>query len=208
MQLEEQLRMAPGALLWMISVMRLSAGILAVQDPSVPVDATRAAQYATAALHASDAHHVDPWELIGVARNESRFRADEVGPDGKDCGIMQTRITGSRYNCRQLRTNVKVAFMEGARELAGYSATCRTHADFDRCRFNRYNSGVRYARRGFHGHYWLRVLCFTDAARSGVAGGGCLDVQSRGAIDTAMRRNAPGRHARERLYADARIPRS
>ena len=33
-------------------------------------------------------------KAIGVARNESRFRAEEIGPDGKDCGIMQTRITG------------------------------------------------------------------------------------------------------------------
>ena len=96
--------------------------------------------------------------------------------------------------------------MEGARELAGYSASCRNHADFDRCRLNRYNSGVRYARRGFHGHYWLRVLCFTEAARAGESGGGCLDVQSRRGIDRAIRRPPPGRPVRTRLYADARMP--
>ncbi|MGZ3442509.1 MAG: hypothetical protein ACXVDD_23470, partial [Polyangia bacterium] len=144
----------------MTTILRLCAGILAVQDPSAPVDVAQATRYAEAALHAADAHQVDPWELIGVARNESRFRADEIGPDGKDCGIVQTRTTGSHYSCRQLRRSVDVAFMEGARELAGYGASCRKHADFDRCRLNRYNSGVRYARRGFHGHYWLRVLCF------------------------------------------------
>jgi hypothetical protein len=188
-------------LLLVMSAARLSAGILAVQDRSVPIDTTKAEQYAAAALRASDAHNVDPWELIGIARNESLFRADDVGPDGKDCGIMQTRITGSRYSCRQLRTNVDVAFMEGARELAQYNASCRKHADFDRCRFNRYNSGVRYARYGFHGHYWLRVLCFTRAARVGGAGGGCSDVRSRGAIAGASQ----GQRAHQRLYADARI---
>jgi hypothetical protein len=193
--------MVPSAVLWLTSVVRLSAGILAVQDPSVPIDVTRAERYAEAALHAGGAHQVDPFELIGVARNESRFRADEVGPDGKDCGIMQTRITGSRYSCQKLRNNVDVAFMEGARELASYSASCRNHPDFDRCRFNRYNSGVRYAHRGFHGRYWLRVLCFTHAARVGVAGGGCIDVQSRRAIDSAVRRPPPARHPRQRLYA-------
>ena len=195
--------MVSGALLWVTSVFRLITGILAVQDPSAPVDVTQAQQYAAAALRAADAHQVDPWELIGVARNESLFRAEEIGPDGKDCGIVQTRITGSRYSCRQLRHNVDIAFMEGARELAGYRASCRRHADFDRCRLNRYNSGVRYARRGFHGHYWLRVLCFTEAARAGAEGGGCVDVQSRRGIERAMWRPAPGRHSR--LYADARV---
>jgi hypothetical protein len=197
--------MLPGPLLWMTAVLRLSAGILAVQDPSLPIDATQAEQFAQAALHAGDAHHVDPWELIGVARHESLFRANDVGPDGKDCGIMQTRITGSRYSCRQLRNRVDIAFMEGARELAGYGASCRKHADFDRCRFNRYNSGFRYARRGFHGHYWLRVLCFTRAARNGVEGGGCEDIQARGGLIAAARRPARGHDARERLYADARL---
>ncbi len=198
--------MALGPVLWLATMLRLCAGILAVQDPSAPVDVTQAQRYAEAALHAANARQVDPWELIGVARNESRFRADEIGPDGKDCGIVQTRITGSRYNCRQLRHNVDIAFMEGARELAGYSASCRTHADFDRCRLNRYNSGNRYARRGFHGHYWLRVLCFTEAARAGAPGGGCVEVTSRAAIARAMYQPLPGQRSHERLYADARMP--
>jgi hypothetical protein len=178
----------------------MCAGILAIQDPSVPVDVPVAERYAEAALHAANARNVDPWELIGVARNESRFRADEIGPDGKDCGIVQTRITGSRFSCRQLRRNVDIAFREGARELAQYNASCRGHADFDRCRLNRYNSGFHYARSGFHGHYWLRVLCFTQAARAGAPGGGCLDVQSRAAIGRAILRPLPG-HSHKQLYA-------
>lgn len=198
--------MALSAFIWMSTVLRLCAGILAVQDPSAPVAVAEAQRDAEAALHAADAYQVDAWELIGVARNESRFRADEIGPDGKDCGIVQTRITGSRYKCRQLRHSVDIAFMEGARELSGYSASCRKHSDFDRCRLNRYNSGFRYARRGVHGHYWLRVLCFTQAARAGAPGGGCLDVQSRAAIDRAILRPSPGARSHERLYADARIP--
>lgn len=195
-----------GAFLWMTTIVRLCAGILAVQDPSAPVDIVQAERYAEAALRAADAHRVDPWELIGVARLESRFRADEIGPDGKDCGIVQTRITGSRYSCRRLRRDVDIAFMEGARELAGYSASCRKHGDFDRCRLNRYNSGIRYARRGFHGRYWLRVLCFSQAARVGAPGGGCTEVKSRAAIARAMLRPRPGVRSRQRLYADARMP--
>ncbi len=197
--------MAPGAILFITTIVRLCAGILAIQDPSAPVDVANAAHYAGAALRAADARHVDPWELIAVARNESRFRAEEIGPDGKDCGIVQTRITGSRYSCRQLRRNVEIAFAEGARELAQYGKSCRGHADFDRCRLNRYNSGFRYAHRGFHGHYWLRVLCFEQAAHAGAPGGGCVDVQSRAAIEHAMLRPLPGARAHERLYADARI---
>src|SRR4051812_29961967 len=200
---------SPGMLLstfvWLTSVLRLCAGILAVQDPSVPIDMNQAQRYAAAALHAAETRRVDPFELIGMARNESRFRIDEIGPDGKDCGIVQTRTTGSHYNCRTLRRNVDIAFMEGARELAAYNASCRNHADFDRCRLNRYNSGIRYARRGFHGHYWLRVLCFTEAARAGAPGGGCTTVQSLAAIDRAIQRPMPGAPSRERLYAEAQL---
>jgi hypothetical protein len=197
--------MAPlGVVLWISTLFHMSAGILAVQDPSAPVEVADAGRYAQAALGAANARQVDPWELIGVARNESRFRADEIGPDGKDCGIVQTRITGSHYSCKQLRHNINVAFSEGARELAQYSAGCRGHADFDRCRLNRYNSGVRYARNGFHGHYWLRVLCFTEAARAGAPGGGCLDVQSRAMIDRAILKPLPGVRVHQRLFADAR----
>jgi hypothetical protein len=128
-----------------------------------------------------------------VARVESRFRTDEVGPDGKDCGIMQTRVTGSRYKCRELRRNVGIAFAEGAGELAAYRDSCRGHSDFDRCRFNRYNSGVRYAR------HWLRVKCFSEAARAGEPGAGCLDVRSRGAMAHAIHK--PYRSSK--LYAAA-----
>jgi hypothetical protein len=160
-----------------MTVLRLSAGILAVQDSSAPVDMRKAQKYGVAALRASEAYHVDAWELIGVARNESRFRAEEIGPDGKDCGIMQTRTTGSKYSCLKLRRNVDIAFMEGAREIAGYNASCRKHADFDRCRFNRYNSGIRYAKTGLHGRYYLRVLCFANAARNGLAGDHCIDAR-------------------------------
>ena len=164
-------------LLWIMTVLRLSAGILAVQDPSSPVDLQKAQRYGAAALRASEIYHVDAWELIGVARNESRFRADEIGPDGKDCGIMQTRTTGSKYSCSKLRRNVEIAFMEGAREIAGYNASCSKHPDFDRCRFNRYNSGYRYATKGVHGAYYARVLCFANAAKNNLPGDHCVDAR-------------------------------
>ena len=193
--------MALGVLFFVASAARLAEGILSIQDPSVPVEPARAQEYAEAVAAAADTYHLDPWELVAVARNESRFRADEVGPDGKDCGIMQTRVTGSRYSCWKLRRDYKLAFLEGARELASYRATCRQHADFDRCRFNRYNSGVHYLRQGFHGHYWLRVMCFVAAAQAGEPGGGCLEVQSRRSIAQAMRRPVRGGHRGSRLFA-------
>jgi hypothetical protein len=160
---------------------------MAIQDPSVRIDAAQAQQFADAAVAAANAYGVDAWELVGMARNESRFRIDEIGPDGKDCGIMQTRVTGSHYSCRRLRRDFQIAFKEGARELAAYQATCRRHADFDRCRFNRYNSGIHYARHGFHGLYYLRVLCFTRAAQAAEPGGGCAEVESQRAMARAMR---------------------
>jgi hypothetical protein len=189
-----------GFLLHLATVGQLASGILSVQDPAASLDPARAQKYAQAALAAAEAHEVDPFELIAVARVESRFRADEVGPDGKDCGIVQTRVTGSHYKCRELRRNVAIAFSEGARELAAYRDSCRGHSDFDRCRFNRYNSGVRYSRHGFHGAYWLRVKCFSEAARVGEPGAGCLEVRSRGAMARAIHK--PYRSSK--LYAAAR----
>jgi hypothetical protein len=192
-----------GALLSVTSVAQLAAGIVATQDPGVAVSPTRAEHYAEAAIKAADVYHVDAFELIGVAREESRYRADEIGPDGKDCGIMQTRITGSRYKCRQLRNDFQLGFMEGARELAHYRDSCRHNSDFDRCRFNRYNSGVHYLRRGFHGHYWLRVMCFAEAARAEAPGGGCLEVPSRRAIARAIRKPPRGHEHQAKLLAAA-----
>ena len=73
-----------------------------------------------------------------------------------------------------------------------YGAACRGHADFDRCRLNHYNSGVRYAKRGVHGAYWLRVQCFAEAARAGVTvGQSCRHVMGRGDIARALRRGVP-----------------
>jgi hypothetical protein len=165
-----------------VLVARLAAGVLAISDPSEPVPPHKAFAYAAAAIEAAGRYGVDPWELVAVARNESSFREDDIGPDGKDCGITQTRVTGSKYSCRQLRRSYRLGFMEGARELSEYQASCRGHADFDRCRFNRYNSGTRYAQKGWAGHYWLRVLCYTQSAHAGVTGEHCVSVASRPAI--------------------------
>src|SRR5262249_39548110 len=92
--------------------LRLAAGIVSVADPSIPIGLPRAIAYADAVLRAAAAHEVDTWELIGVARNESAFRVHDVGPDGKDCGITQTRVTASRYSCRQLRRSFTLGFLE------------------------------------------------------------------------------------------------
>ena len=176
-------------------VARLAAGILAISDPSLPVRPHDAFAYAAAAIDAGQRYGVDPWDLIAVARNESSFREDDLGPDGKDCGITQTRVTGSKYSCRQLRRSYRLGFMEGARELSEYAAACRGHADFDRCRFNRYNSGIRYAKKGWAGHYWLRVLCFTESAKARTNGERCLEVTSRPAIARAIAHDRESAHS-------------
>jgi hypothetical protein len=174
--------------LYYLSVAKLALGILAIQDPGRPVDTRAAVHYAVAAMAAADRYKVDPWELIAVARNESSFKVDDLGPDGKDCGITQTRVTASKYSCRQLRTSYWLGFMEGARELSEFRSMCRKRPDFDRCRFNRYNSGIHYARRGWAGHYWLRVLCYRRAAQQGVTGNYCGGVETRREVAQAVAR--------------------
>src|SRR5215831_14099488 len=104
--------------------LHLAAGIVSVADPSIPIEMERAMSYADAALRAAAVYGVDVWELVGLARNESAFRVHDIGPDGKDCGITQTRITASRYSCRQLRRSFALGFLEGARELAEYATAC------------------------------------------------------------------------------------
>jgi hypothetical protein len=182
------------AILKLATVMRLTAGIYAIQAPGVPLSVDQAARYAVAATVHGTRAGIDPYLLVGIARNESDFVEDIRGPDGKDCGLTQTRITITRYSCRQLRRSYWLAFQEAARELREYSDACRGHDDFERCRLNRYNSGVRYARRGFHGAYWLRVQCFADAARAGVSvGQSCRHVLGRGDIRRTLHRGVPQR---------------
>src|SRR5262249_16751316 len=107
----------------------------------------------------------------------------------KDCGLTQTRITITRYTCRQLRRSYQLAFKEAARELSEYARACRNKPDYDRCRLNRYNSGAHYARRGVHGAYWLRVACFAEPARRGVSvGSSCREVHSQRDVARVIRR--------------------
>jgi hypothetical protein len=165
------------------ALMKLTAGVYAIQAPDVPLTVTHAADYAVAATFHGERAGVDPYELVAVARNESDFVERMRGPDGKDCGLLQTRVTITRYSCQQLLHSYWLAFQEGARELKEYARACQGREDFDRCRLNRYNSGVRYARRGYHGAYWLRVQCFARAARQGLnVGQTCRHVLGRGDI--------------------------
>jgi hypothetical protein len=178
--------------LWPAYVIRLAAGILAIQNPSVPVSPDRAVAYAAAAAWHGFLAGVDPYELVGIARNESDFDERQIGPDGKDCGLTQTRVTNSRYSCSELRRDYRLAFQEAARELVEYRRACRHAIDYDRCRLNRYNSGVRYARTGEHGRYWLRVMCFADAARRRVdPGRTCRRVTSLREIARLVERGQP-----------------
>ncbi len=152
-------------------VAQLVSGVLTLKTRSVPVTVPQAVTYAVAASYHGIQRGIDPWELIALARNESDFEEGLLGPDGKDCGMTQTRITFSRYSCKQLQRSPWLAFAEAARELYEFSRSCRRHDDFDRCRLNRYNSGYNYAKSGVHGNYWLRVQCFAEAAKAGVAVG-------------------------------------
>jgi hypothetical protein len=173
-------------------LMQLTAGIYAIRAPEVPLTLERAAAYASAATFHGSRAGIDPYELVAIARNESDFVENIRGPDGKDCGLTQTRVTITHYSCRQLLHSYWLAFQEAAREMRENAVACRDRPDFDRCRFNRYNSGVRYARHGVHGAYWLRVECFADAARRGVSvGQSCRQVRGRGDIARVLHRGLP-----------------
>ena len=179
-------------LFWAL-VGRLAAGILAVQSDHRPVEADEAVSWAAAAALYGGAAGVDPFELIAIARHETDFRPNLVGPDGKDCGLLQTRVIYSRYRCRELRSDPWKAFEEGARRLATYQQHCaKTNPqDLTRCRLNSYNQGWRYKKSGHKGTYWLRVKCFAEAARQGVAPrGDCRRAKSR--RDIARLVSSPG----------------
>jgi hypothetical protein len=177
--------------LYLALVMRVAAGALAIQASNAPLSPPRALSYAAAATYFGTKAGVDPFELVAVARNESDFVENVRGPDGKDCGLTQTRITITKYTCRQLLRSYQLAFQEAARELSEYAHACKNKPDFDRCRLNHYNSGVHYARSGFHGAYWLRVSCFAQAARDGaVVDSSCRRVRGRRDISRILKRNA------------------
>ena len=99
------------------ALLRLTAGIYAIQAPGVPMTLEKAEQYAVAATFHGTRAGVDPYELVGIARNESDFVETMTGPDGKDCGLTQTRITITKYSCKQLRHSYWLAFQEAAREM-------------------------------------------------------------------------------------------
>jgi hypothetical protein len=181
-----------GVVLKVAALLRLVGGITAIEAPGVPLGLPQAVRYALAATYHGERAGIDPWELVAVARNESDFIEDKRGPDGKDCGLLQTRITVSRYTCRVLRHSPWIAFAEGARELSEFARSCKKRRDFDRCRLNRYNSGVRYAKTGFHGAYFLRVQCFEAAAKAGiVVGHRCRTVKSRADIARVLKNGRP-----------------
>lgn len=177
---------------FLVLVVRLAAGILAVQDPNQPVSPEEAMKWATAAAYHAKASDLDPYELIGIARNETDFRADLVGPDGLDCGLTQTRIVYSKYTCKQLRKDTWIAFEEAARELRENQARCkkRNPNDVTRCRINSYNQGIKYKKTGWKGAYWLRVMCFAEAARAGVKPvSNCRMVKNRNDIARLIARS-------------------
>jgi hypothetical protein len=183
-------------------VAQLALGTYSIQAPGLHVSMGRSVAYAVAAAYHGLRAGVDPFELIAVARNESDFNERCLSADHKDCGITQTRITITKYSCRTLRRSYWIAFQEAARELKEYSRSCRTHSDFARCRLNRYNSGIRYARRGPAGRYWLRVQCFNAAARRGLAvGDACRAVEGKRDIARVLRR------AEDRQRAPVAAPR-
>jgi hypothetical protein len=179
---------------FLVQVFRVAAGIMAIQDPGTPVKMDTAMQWATAAVYHAQEAGLDPFQLVGIARNESDFQPDNIGPDGLDCGLTQTRVTYSRYTCRQLRRDTWIAFAEAAREMKENVQICKRIApgDLPRCELNAYNSGPRYARSGWAGNYWLRVTCFTEAARAGVTPiSDCRRVESRGDIARLIKASMP-----------------
>ncbi len=168
--------------IFLAAVLRLASGIVAIADPSEPVDFSDAVKYASAAIYHAEKAGLDPYELVAIARNESDFRPNLVGPDGKDCGITQTRVTYSKYSCRRLKMDTWVAFEEAARELTVFQDYCvKMHPkDLVRCRLNGYNQGYHYAVGGWKGSYYARIRCFADAARAGaVPSGNCRHARTQ-----------------------------
>src|SRR5437762_9660777 len=106
--------------MYLASVLKLASGIQTIQAPQVTIDTEHAARYAVAASYHAQLRGLDPYELVGVARNESDFVENIRSPDGKDCGITQTRITVSHYKCKELRASYWLGFQEAARELSEY----------------------------------------------------------------------------------------
>jgi hypothetical protein len=185
-------------------ILRIAFGAYAIQAPGAPLGFERAVRYGVAASFHGERTGVDPFELVAIARNESDFVEDTRGPDGKDCGLTQTRITITKFSCKQLRRSYWLAFQEAAREMKEYGAACRGKSDYDRCRLNHYNSGAHYAKRGVHGAYWLRVQCFAQAARASVPGATCRKVHSRGEIAQLIRRAQKQQRAKVIAVAEQR----
>lgn len=152
---------------------QLQRGLQALRPSLSTPEAVKLSQ---AVISAADAYTMDPWDLVGVAANESDLYSNTVGPDGYDCGITQIRTLYSHYDCETLKARPDIAFREAAAELSRYAKRCDGRDDFDRCVFNTYNSGTRYATSGFHGRYWMRVKCFAERARRGESGQGCRKV--------------------------------
>ncbi|MFH0899432.1 MAG: hypothetical protein V2A73_02260 [Pseudomonadota bacterium] len=167
---------------YVVLVLRVLGGIVSIEPSEAPVKPADALEWEAASAYHGVRQGIDPFELIAIARNETDFRPELVGPDGKDCGLTQTRVLYSRYRCSELRRSSWIAFKEAARELTENQSRCQRTArgDLARCRINSYNSGVRYARQGWKGRYWLRVTCFADMARAGVRPrGDCRKVGTR-----------------------------
>lgn len=157
-------------------VSALIAGILAIQASGTPINEDKAREYAQAAYHHARRHDLDPFDLIGIARNESDFRVSLRSNKGLDCGITQIRARHSRYSCSKLTSSAWHAFSEAARMLKEFTVSCKGRKDFDRCRFNRYNAGWKFSHNN---KYWLRVKCFARAARyNWVIGNQCRNVKS------------------------------
>lgn len=184
---------------------QIVAAILAVGYPGHRIPLPTAEAHAAIVARVSADTGIDPFEIVGIVHNESDWRPHLVSRDGKDCGIAQTRVTGSQYTCQQLTASAELSIRELARELTSTRESCirdLTDAsgdrlctcgkcdplfmkqDLDRCRLNRFNSGYAKAncapgdescrvRARTASRYWLRVLCFADAARHGEHGHGC-----------------------------------
>jgi len=115
-----------------------------------------ACKYMETVVEASEKYDLEPTLMIAMIRVESNWKTSAIS-HARACGLTQVLVKYSKYSCRTLVKNPKIAIMEGAKKLHYWInkygkgdvkvGLCGYNAGF-RCKGKRKNKrGFRYARR-------------------------------------------------------------